>query len=39
MLDLLEQSGYAGHVGCEYNPAQGTIQGLAWAKRFGITPP
>jgi hydroxypyruvate isomerase len=39
MLDLLEQSGYVGYVGCEYNPAQGTSQGLAWAKRFGIEPP
>ncbi len=27
---LLQQLGYAGHLGCEYKPRAGTLQGLAW---------
>jgi len=26
--------GYAGWIGCEYNPARGTIEGLTWAKPY-----
>jgi hydroxypyruvate isomerase len=26
----LDRLGYAGHVGCEYRPAAGTIEGLGW---------
>jgi len=39
MLDLLEQSGYTGHVGCEYKPVADVVQGLVWARSFGITAP
>lgn len=30
LLGLLDQLGYAGWVGCEYHPANGTLQGLGW---------
>jgi 2-dehydrotetronate isomerase len=36
LLDLLDALGYEGWVGCEYRPAQGTRDGLAWAKRWGV---
>src|SRR6185436_1240211 len=26
--------GYAGWIGCEYNPARGTVEGLKWAKPY-----
>ena len=26
--------GYAGWIGCEYNPAGGTVEGLKWATRY-----
>ena len=39
MLALLEEGGYRGHVGCEYNPAGGTSRGLAWAAAYGIEAP
>ena len=26
----LDRIGYAGHVGCEYVPAAGTVDGLGW---------
>lgn len=26
--------GYAGWIGCEYNPARGTVEGLTWAKPY-----
>ena len=28
----LDQLGYAGYVGCEYRPANGTLAGLSWIK-------
>lgn len=33
----LEEAGYAGWVGCEYRPRNGTAAGLGWAQPFGIT--
>ena len=30
----IEALGYAGHIGCEYKPAAGTIEGLGWMKRL-----
>jgi hydroxypyruvate isomerase len=30
----LDQLGYAGHIGCEYRPAAGTVAGLGWFARF-----
>lgn len=29
-LNALTTIGYAGHVGCEYHPAHGTVAGLGW---------
>lgn len=38
LLELLDELGYAGHVGCEYRPrdggAGGTAAGLGWARRW-----
>ena len=31
---LLDELGYAGWIGCEYNPAGDTEAGLAWARPF-----
>ena len=33
-LAALDRLGYAGHVGCEYLPAAGTLAGLGWAKTY-----
>jgi hydroxypyruvate isomerase len=32
----LDRLGYAGWVGCEYNPRARTQDGLAWARPFGV---
>ena len=32
VFELIEKLGYTGHVGCEYNPAAGTLAGLGWMK-------
>jgi hydroxypyruvate isomerase len=34
LLDLLDEIGYAGWVGCEYRPRAGTLAGLGWAARW-----
>lgn len=34
MFQLIERLGYAGHIGCEYNPANGTLEGLGWMRRL-----
>ncbi|MCB1755062.1 MAG: hydroxypyruvate isomerase [Gammaproteobacteria bacterium] len=34
LLDMLDNSGYTGWIGCEYRPQAGTDQGLAWASRY-----
>ncbi len=36
LFDLLDKVGYDGWVGCEYRPANGTLAGLGWARRWGI---
>lgn len=36
LLDLLDDLGYDGWVGCEYRPANGTLAGLGWASRWGL---
>jgi hydroxypyruvate isomerase len=36
LFDLLDELGYDGWVGCEYRPHAGTLEGLGWARRFGI---
>jgi 2-dehydrotetronate isomerase len=37
LFDLLDELGYDGWVGCEYRPAAGTLAGLGWARRWGIS--
>lgn len=39
LLDLLDEVGYEGWVGCEYRPAGETRAGLGWAQRWGIGAP
>jgi len=34
LLAQLDRLGYAGWVGCEYNPAGDTLEGLNWAKPY-----
>ena len=38
VLDLLDETGYGGWVGCEYRPKAGTVAGLGWARRWGVAP-
>jgi hydroxypyruvate isomerase len=38
VLDLLDETGYDGWVGCEYRPKAGTVAGLGWARRWGVAP-
>jgi hydroxypyruvate isomerase len=37
-FELLDRSGYAGWVGCEYRPAARTEDGLGWLERFRVPP-
>ncbi|RTL71354.1 MAG: hydroxypyruvate isomerase family protein [Hyphomicrobiales bacterium] len=34
IFDLLDRTGYAGWVGCEYRPRAGTSEGLGWFRRL-----
>lgn len=34
LLAHIESLGYAGHIGCEYLPANGTAAGLGWARPY-----
>jgi hydroxypyruvate isomerase len=36
LFDRLDDLGYRGWVGCEYRPRRGTVEGLGWARQFGI---
>jgi len=36
LLNLIEQLGYKGWIGCEYIPAAGTSDGLAWLKALAL---
>ncbi len=36
LFDLLDANGFDGWVGAEYNPRNGTREGLGWAKDWGI---
>lgn len=38
VLELLDETGYGGWVGCEYRPKAGTVAGLGWAQRWGVSP-
>jgi hydroxypyruvate isomerase len=32
ILQTIDRLGYDGHIGCEYRPAAGTLEGLGWMK-------
>jgi hydroxypyruvate isomerase len=32
----IDELGYGGWVGCEYNPVGDTAAGLAWRRRYGV---
>ena len=36
LLALIDSLGYQGWVGCEYHPRKGTVEGLSWARPYGI---
>jgi hydroxypyruvate isomerase len=36
LLDLLDELGYNGWVGCEYKPIGNTVDGLGWYRRRGL---
>ena len=36
LFDLFDRLGYDGWIGCEYTPRAGTLEGLAWARDYGI---
>jgi hydroxypyruvate isomerase len=36
LFALIDSLGYAGWVGCEYHPRAGTVEGLSWARPYGI---
>ena len=34
IFQAIERLGYAGHIGCEYTPAAGTLEGLGWMEKL-----
>ncbi|MDH3702302.1 MAG: TIM barrel protein [Alphaproteobacteria bacterium] len=38
MFDVIDGLGYDGWVGCEYAPKEDTLEGLSWAKPYGLGP-
>ena len=32
----IDELGYRGWIGCEYNPEGDTVEGLAWRRRYGV---
>jgi len=36
LFSLIDRLGYKGWIGCEYKPRAGTLEGLGWARPFGI---
>lgn len=36
LFDLIDTLGYDDWIGCEYHPRAGTVEGLGWAKAYGI---
>ena len=36
LFDLIDSLGFEGWVGCEYRPRAGTVEGLTWARPYGI---
>ena len=37
LLSLIDDLGFDGWVGCEYRPRAGTLEGLSWARSYGIS--
>jgi hydroxypyruvate isomerase len=37
LFKLIDQSGFTGYVGCEYKPRKGTVEGLGWARKLGLS--
>lgn len=33
---MIDEMGYEGWVACEYHPRAGTLEGLGWAREWGI---
>jgi 2-dehydrotetronate isomerase len=38
VLQTIARLNYAGFIGCEYQPAAGTLEGLGWMKKVAIAP-
>jgi hydroxypyruvate isomerase len=38
LLDLIDELGFDGWIGCEYRPAAGASEGLGWLRRRGYLP-
>jgi hydroxypyruvate isomerase len=39
VFDAIDAGGYDGWIGCEYRPKAGTLEGLTWAKPYGLGGP
>jgi hydroxypyruvate isomerase len=37
IFKVIDESGFAGYVGCEYRPRRSTVEGLKWAAACGVT--
>jgi hydroxypyruvate isomerase len=37
LFDLIDKSGFAGWIGCEYKPRASTVAGLKWVKALGVS--
>ncbi|MBI1397124.1 MAG: TIM barrel protein [Betaproteobacteria bacterium] len=37
LFDLIDALGYEGWIGCEYRPQGNTLEGLGWARPYGIS--
>ena len=37
LFEEIDRSGFQGWIGCEYRPRNGTLAGLGWARRLGVT--
>jgi hydroxypyruvate isomerase len=37
LFRLIDETGFKGWIGCEYKPRKGTLEGLRWGQRCGVT--
>jgi 2-dehydrotetronate isomerase len=37
LFRLIDETGFGGWIGCEYKPRSGTLAGLKWVERCGVT--